>query len=160
MSYFRKLGCCNRSNQFSTPVIYTLYYIWRVMRLPSTICSLIYLTEKTLALKKYKPSTMRLQGCEYGCTFISKANLKFFQQSLHCPELLVRMQIPRVLCLRHGVVFPLYIIFKCTLAIWLRLLTVEISNEPYTNEVVRLSPRKLETAWPFLERIVTKASLM
>ena len=58
----------------------------------------------------------------------------------------MRMQIPRVLCLRHAVVFPLYIIFKCTLAIWLSPLTVEISNEPYINEVVRLSPRKLETA--------------
>ena len=39
-----------------------------------------------------------------GHMFISKTNSKFFQKSLHCYELLVRMQIPRVLCLRHAVV--------------------------------------------------------
>lgn len=39
-----------------------------------------------------------------GHLFISKANSKFFQKSLHCYEEPVRMQIPRVLCLRHAVV--------------------------------------------------------
>ena len=28
-----------------------------------------------------------------------------FDKSLHCHEMFVRMQIPRVLCLRHAVVF-------------------------------------------------------
>ena len=39
-----------------------------------------------------------------GHMIISKANSKFFQKSLLCYELLVRMQIPRVLCLKHAVV--------------------------------------------------------
>ena len=37
------------------------------------------------------------------CMLISKANS--FITSLHCHELLVRMQIPGVLCLRHTIVF-------------------------------------------------------
>ena len=40
-----------------------------------------------------------------GHMIISKANSKFFQKRLHCYEVLVQMQIPRVLCLRHAVVF-------------------------------------------------------
>ena len=39
-----------------------------------------------------------------GHMIISKANSKFFKKSLHCYELLVRIQIPRVLCLKHAVV--------------------------------------------------------
>ena len=55
------------------------------------------------------------------------------------------MQIPRVFCLRHAVVFFLssknafrsyLMIFKCALAIWLRSLTVEISYVSSTGEVV------------------------
>ena len=50
-------------------------------------------------------------------------------------------------------------IFKCALAIWLRSLTVEISDVPCTGEVVSLLPRKLETInfWTFLEYIVVKS---
>ena len=48
-------------------------------------------------------------------------------------------------------------IFKCALAIWLRSLTVEISDVPRTGEVVSLPPRKLETIWTFLEYIVVKS---
>ena len=59
----------------------------------------------------------------------------------------MRMQIPRVLSLRHAVVFFLssnnafksyLMIFKCALAIWLRSLTVEISHNimSSTREVV------------------------
>ena len=51
----------------------------------------------------------------------------------------------------------LYIIFKCALVIWLRSLTVEISDVPCTNEVVSLLPGKLETVRPFLECIVAKS---
>ena len=48
-------------------------------------------------------------------------------------------------------------IFKCALAIWLRSLTVEISDVPCTGEVVSLPLRKLETIWTFLEYIVMKS---
>ena len=40
----------------------------------------------------------------YGYT-LAKQIQSCFDKSLHCHELLVRMQIPRVLCLRHAVVF-------------------------------------------------------
>ena len=40
----------------------------------------------------------------YGYT-LAKQIQSSFDKSLHCHEMLVRMQIPRVLCLRHAVVF-------------------------------------------------------
>ena len=41
----------------------------------------------------------------YGYTSLAKQIQSSFDKSLHCDEMLVRMQIPRVLCLRHAVVF-------------------------------------------------------
>ena len=71
-----------------------------------------------------------------------------FNKSLHCHELLVRMQITRVLCIGHAIVFLCLLrkllfwyylmIFKCALAIWLCSLTVEVSDVPCTGEVVSL----------------------
>ena len=40
-----------------------------------------------------------------GIRSLAKQIQSSFDKSLHCHEMLVRMQIPRVLCLRHGVVF-------------------------------------------------------
>ena len=52
----------------------------------------------------------------------------------------------------------LTLIFKCALAIWLRSLTIEISDVPCTGETVNLSPRKLEiVSWRFLEYIVAES---
>ena len=41
----------------------------------------------------------------YGYTSLTKQIQSSFDKSLHCHEMPVRMQIPRVLCLRHAVVF-------------------------------------------------------
>ena len=77
-----------------------------------------------------------------GIRSLAKQIQSSFDKRLHCHEMLVRMQIPRVLCLRHAVVFfclprtLLGPIFKCALAIWLRSLTVEISYVSSTGEVV------------------------
>ena len=80
-----------------------------------------------------------------------------FDKSLHCHEMLVWMQIPRVLCLRHAIVFSVsffpskkafrscLMIFKCVLATWPHSLTVNISYVSSTGEVVCLSSQKLET---------------
>ena len=40
-----------------------------------------------------------------GIRSLAKQIQSSFDKSLHCHEMLVRMQIPRVLCLRHAVVF-------------------------------------------------------
>ena len=40
-----------------------------------------------------------------GVRSLAKQIQSSFDQSLHCYEMLVPMQIPRVLCLRHAVVF-------------------------------------------------------
>ena len=47
---------------------------------------------------------MRFQGF-MGIRSLAKQIQSSFDKSLHCHEMLVRMQIPRVLCLRHAVVF-------------------------------------------------------
>ena len=85
-----------------------------------------------------------------------------FNKRLHCHKLLVRMQITRVLCIGHAVVFLCLLrkllfryylmIFKCALEIWLCSLTAEVSDVPCTGEFVSLLWR-LETVWPFLEYI-------
>ena len=109
----------------------------------------MYIWLDNVVAKKYKPWTMRLQGFY---TFSSKANSKFFLQckSLHCHEMLVKMQIPRVLS-RHAVVFfclprkpdfrSCLMILKWVIAIWLVSLTVDldISYESGTSKVVSLS---------------------
>ena len=87
---------------------------------------------------------MRFQGFMGICS-LAKQIQSSFDKSLHCHEMLVRMQIPRVLGLRHALVFFLssknafrsyLMIFKCALAIWLCSLTVEISYVSNTSEVV------------------------
>ena len=85
----------------------------------------------------------------YRYTFIGKANSKFFLRKVcivtRCSCQCKLLQIPKVLCLRHAVVFFLssenafrsnLTIFKCALAIWLRSLTVEISYVSSTGELV------------------------
>ena len=87
---------------------------------------------------------MRFQGF-MGIRSLAKQIQSSFDISLHCHEMLVRMQIPRVLSLRHAVVFFLsfnnafrsyLMIFKCALVIWLRSLTVEISHMSSTRKLV------------------------
>ena len=72
------------------------------------------------------------------CSLVKQVQSSFNKSILHCYEMLV--QIPRVLCLRHAVVFfclpRTLLVFKCALAIWLRSLTVEISYVSSTGEVV------------------------
>ena len=70
-----------------------------------------------------------------GIHSLAKQIQSSFDKSIRCHEMLVRMQIPRVLCFRHAVVSCLTI-FKCALVIWLRSLTVEISYVSSTGEVV------------------------
>ena len=105
-----------------------------------------------------------------GFPALAKAKWKqsSFNKSLHCHTLLVRTQIPRVLCLRHAVVFlcpprkllgHILMIFECVLAIWLRSITVKISDMPCTGEVVGLSARKLETVWPFFLKCILMKSI-
>ena len=83
---------------------------------------------------------MRFQGF-MGVRSLAKQIQSSFDKSLH----LSRMQIPRVLWLRHAVVYFLssknafrsyLMIFKCALAIWLRSLTVEIFYVSSTGEAV------------------------
>ena len=95
------------------------------------------------------------------------ANKNFFNKSLHCHKLLLLTQTPRVLCLRHAVVFfcpprkllgHVLMIFKCVLAISIRSLTVKISDMPCTGEFGGfLSARKLGSVWPFLKCFVVKS---
>ena len=71
-----------------------------------------------------------------------------FDKSLHCHEMLVKMQIPRVLSRHAVVIFCLprkpdfrscLMILKWEIAIWLLSLTVDISYASGTSKVVSLS---------------------
>ena len=57
---------------------------------------------KNVVAKKYKPWRMRFQGF-MGIWSLAKQPQSSFNKSLHCREM--HVQIPRVLCLRHAVVF-------------------------------------------------------
>ena len=105
---------------------------------------------------------MRSQGF-MGIRSLEKQIQSSLDKSLHCHEMLVRMQIPRVLFFKASCclflssknAFMSYImIFKCALAIWLRSLTVEISYVSCTGEVVT---QILKTVLRFLEYIVAKS---
>ena len=107
----------------------------------------------------------------YRYTFIGKASSKFFWTKVcidtRCSCQCKLLQIPKVLCLRHAVVFFLssknafrsyLMIFKCALAIWLRSLTVEISYDLCPALVnLRVSQRKLETVCRFMKCTVAKS---
>ena len=106
---------------------------------------------------------MRLQGF-MGIRSLAKQIQSSFDKSLHCYEMLTRMQIPRVLLfkaccclfLSSKNAFRSYLmIFKCALAIWLRSLTVEISYVSSTGEVV--SRKYWKPFYVFLECIVAKS---
>ena len=79
-----------------------------------------------------------------------------FDQSLHCHEILVRMQIVKVLSARHAIVVVVFflprklfmsylMIFKCAFVICLCSLTVDICYVSRTGEAVSLLPQNLET---------------
>ena len=79
-----------------------------------------------------------------------------FDKSLHCHEILVRLQIPKVLPARHAFVvvvvvclprklFMSYLmIFKCSFVICLCSLIVDICYVSRTGEAVSLLPQNLE----------------
>ena len=86
---------------------------------------------------------------------LAKQIQRSFDKSLHCHEILVRMQIPKVLSARHAVVvvfclprklFMSYLmIFKCAFVICLYSLIVDICYVSRTGEAVSLLPQNLET---------------
>ena len=51
---------------------------------------------------------MRAQGL-MGIHSLAKQIQSSFDKRLHCHEMLVQMQIPRVLSVRHAVVFPFFV---------------------------------------------------
>ena len=66
-----------------------------------------------------------------------------FDKSLHCHEILVRLQIPKVLSARHAFVVVFMsslIIFRCVFVICLWSLTVDISYVSRTGEAVSFLP--------------------
>ena len=80
-----------------------------------------------------------------------------FDKSLHCHEILVRLQIPKVLSARHAFVVVVVVvclprklfmsflmIFKCAFVICLWSLTVDICYVSRTGEAESLLPRNLE----------------
>ena len=98
----------------------------------------------------------------YGYTLqvcsLAKQIQRSFDKSLHCHEILVRMQIPKVLSARHAFVvvvvvvclprklFMSYLmIFKCAFVICLCSLIVDICYVSRTGEAVSLLPQNLET---------------
>ena len=94
-----------------------------------------------------------------------------FDKSLHCHEILVRMQIPKVLsagmpllllfffCLPRKLFMSYLMIFKCAFVICLCYLTVDICYVSRTGEVVSLLLRNLETIWHFMDASSPKASI-
>ena len=91
---------------------------------------------------------------------LAKQIQRSFDKSLHCHEILVRMQIPKVLSARHAFVvvvvvvvvclprklFMSYLmIFKCAFVICLCSLIVDICYVSRTGEAVSLLPQNLET---------------
>ena len=96
---------------------------------------------------------MGIQVCS-----LAKQIQRSFDKSLHCHEILVRMQIPKVLSARHAFVvvvvvvclprklFMYYLmIFKCAFVICLCSLIVDICYVSRTGEAVSLLPHNLET---------------
>ena len=83
---------------------------------------------------------------------LAKQIQRSFDKSLHCHEILVRMQIPKVLSARHAFIvvvvvclprklFMSYLmIFKCVFVICLWSLTVDISYVSRTGEAVSFLP--------------------
>ena len=88
---------------------------------------------------------------------LAKQTQRSFDKSLHCHEILVRMQIPKVLSARQAfvvvVVFCLprklfmsyLMIFKSAFVICLRSLIVDICYVSRTGEAVSFLPQNLET---------------
>ena len=122
--------------------------------------------------QKYKPWMMRPQVFMgiHVCS-LAKQIQSSFDKRLHCHEILVRMQIPKVLSARHTFVvvvvflsskkpFVSYLmIFKCAFVICLCSLTGDICYVSRTGEAVSLLPQNLETVWCFLDALSPKASI-
>ena len=126
---------------------------------------------KNVVAQKYKPWMMRPQVFMGICS-LAKQIQSSFDKSLHCHEILVRMQIPKVLSARHAFVvvvvvvclprklFMSYLmIFKCAFVICLCSLIVDICYVSRTGEAVSLLPQNLETVWCFLDALSPKASI-
>ena len=89
---------------------------------------------------------------------LAKQIQRSFDKSLHCHEILVRMQIPKVLsarqafvvvvvliCLPRKLFMSYLMIFKSAFVICLRSLIVDICYVSRTGEAVSLLPQNLET---------------
>ena len=127
---------------------------------------------KNVVAQKYKPWMMRPQVFMgiHVCS-LAKQIQSSFDKSLHCHEILVRMQIPKVLsagmpllllfffCLPRKLFMSYLMIFKCVFVICLWSLTVDISYVSRTGEAVSFLLWDLETVWYFLDASSPKASI-
>ena len=125
---------------------------------------------KNVVAQKYKPWMMMPQVFMGICS-LAKQIQSSFDKSLHCHEILVRMQIPTkyflqacrccccFFCLPRKLFMSYLMIFKCVFVICLWSLTVDISYVSRTGEAVSFLPWDLETVWYFLDASSPKASI-
>ena len=115
---------------------------------------------KNVVAQKYKPWMMRPQVFMgiHVCS-LAKQIQSSFDKSLHCHEILVRMQIPRVLSARHAVnVVVVFLSFKKAFYALSYDFQACVCDMPSrTGEVVSLLPRNLVTVWRFLDASSPKA---
>ena len=121
--------------------------------------NMIYVIENTFWLKKYNPWMMRLQrfmGIRSLATQIQSSFNKSYiatSCSCGCKSLYNYSTLSLSFMSTKMKAFRSYL----KIFIWQRSLTIEIPEMPCTGEIMSLSPRKLETVWPFLECIITKS---
>ena len=93
----------------SKKIMYKFNIIGQIVWMIDWVVLLKYIPDwKNVVAKKYKPWTMRFQGFTGIICSLAKQIQSSFDKSLHCHEILVWMQIPRVLCSRHAVVFSVF----------------------------------------------------
>ena len=105
---------------------------------------------KNVVAQKYKPWMMSPQVFMGICS-LAKQIQSSFDKSLHCHEILARMQIPRVLSARHAVnVVVVFLSFKKAFYALSYDFQACVCDMPSrTGEVVSLLPRNLVTVWHF-----------
>ena len=127
----------------------------------------IYLIEKNAVTLKVLINQLKLQGIL--SLALGKYSMKFFQQKFTLLRAARADADPQSTLFKacwclfgsSKKAFRSYLmILKGPLAIWLRFLTVEISDVPNTGEVVGLLLWKLESVWSFWNPSLWKASIM
>ena len=115
----------------------------------------------TLSFRAYVNNDWDWLICPEIIKALNKKDVFFFNYTMQERKLSDESTLPlSFICLSRKRLGRSYLtlIFKCALAIWLRSLTIEISDVPCTGETVSLSPRKLEiVSWRFLEYIVAES---